>query len=154
MDSSEHAFQKTRDQVSLLSSSVRVPHIRHTHQEKIALLCVELFHALFDYDGIDNPLFLFAIRDRRAHGCWYNRAVVVKYYTAYLVRFTSAHVRSAADRGILRAHYAKHFYVACFLVYCSYVIPPVSIPITPLGQAFRMPLGLQTPSIAQWMESN
>ena len=60
MDASKHALTKTCDHISLLSPSVCVSDIRYSHQAKVVVLCIELFHALPHYDGFDNPVVLLA----------------------------------------------------------------------------------------------
>lgn len=124
MDTSGHALKKTRDYISLLSSSVCVPDIRHPHQAKIIVLRVELFHALSHYDGFDNPVVLLAFRNRRANGCGYYSAVITEYHSVDSLRFPSAHIRSTADRGLLRAHHVEHFHVAGFFLHCSDFVSP------------------------------
>ena len=81
MDASKHALAKTRDYISLLSASVCVSDIRHSHQTKVVILCTQLFYALSHYDGFDNSLILPAFGDRRADGCRYNGVVVFKYHS-------------------------------------------------------------------------
>ena len=138
----------------MLPPSVCVPYIQHSHQEKITLLRVKLLHTLSDYDGFNNPLILPAIRNREADGRWYNGVALIKYYTAYSVRLASANLRSAADRGVLWAHHVKHFYVAGFLLHCSDIISPLSLPVTQLAEGIAVRMGIQVTANTTRMEQN
>ena len=108
----------------MLPSSLRYPHIRHSHQETSTLLCVELFYALSYYDGLNNPLLLFALGDRRTDGSWYNSVAISQHYSADFVRLTPANIRSAANSSVLRAHYVEHLFITCFLVHCVNIFSP------------------------------
>lgn len=154
MASTEHAFQAARDHVSLLSSSVCVPDIWHSHQKKTALLRVELLHALPYHDGFDDSFVLPAIGNGGTNGRWYNSVVIFEHYSAYPVRFTSSNFWSTAHRCVLRAHYVEHFYVSGFLLYCADTVPPFAIPVTSLAAVTAMWVGIQSVANATGMEQN
>lgn len=150
----EHALPTIRDHVSVLSSSVCVPYVRHPHQKKGTVLRFKLFYALSDHDGFNNPLLLPAIGDRGANGCWYNSIAVTKHYTADPVRLATAYVRGTADRGVLRAHHVKHFHVAGFLLHCPYIVSPFTVSAAPLAEGSTLRMGNQTIANATGMEQN
>ena len=92
MDASKYALAKTRDYISLLSSSVCVSDVRHSHQTKVVILRTQLFYALSHYDGLDNTVVLPAFGDRRADGRGYNGAVVFKYHSVDSLRFLATYI--------------------------------------------------------------